>query len=339
MSATPSAAWHAAVPKLLPEQVAQANRLRAAGRRAALAWAGRRVALQLRDDAAPPPPPAWQFAIEWPRLRAQVQADALDPLMPGIDDSLAGADEPVRRAIAEQLMSVLAAAMPGLDGATPRVLPCRPGHRTAWRLGFDLRDEDVGSCAAIELGFDTAEAWETVLRLWHRLAQPMPAAGLPMTLRFRIGRTHLPQAAFARLGTGDVILLDRLPTQGGRWQAQLLAGAHRMPWASGVMQGDTIVLQKTEPPAAQAAPPTDRLGVELSFEIGRTTMPLGALTRLAPGYVFELGTTPEGDIVEITTQGRTIGLGRLVLVGDAVGVRVTSLSLDAPPPDAPAPGG
>lgn len=66
--------------------------------------------------------------------------------------------------------------------------------------------------------------------------------------------------------------------------------------------------------------------VTLTVELGRLSLPLSRLADLKPGDVLELnrhGREP----VEITSAGRTVARGDLVLIGDELGVRVTSVFL------------
>lgn len=66
--------------------------------------------------------------------------------------------------------------------------------------------------------------------------------------------------------------------------------------------------------------------VTLTVELGRISVPLGRLAGLKPGEVLELnrhGREP----VEVTSGGRTVARGDLVLIGDELGVRVTTVLL------------
>lgn len=68
----------------------------------------------------------------------------------------------------------------------------------------------------------------------------------------------------------------------------------------------------------------DDLPVRVLFELGRARLSFAELTRVAPGYVFDLG-HPVGDVVDIVVGGRRIGRGELVRIGRNVGVRVRKL--------------
>jgi type III secretion protein Q len=81
---------------------------------------------------------------------------------------------------------------------------------------------------------------------------------------------------------------------------------------------------KASPIGTNAA--LDHIEVTLTFELGRRTIDLRALRTMAPGHVFDLGRDPEGP-VDIIANGKTIGAGEIVRIGETIGVRVTRLFL------------
>ena len=70
------------------------------------------------------------------------------------------------------------------------------------------------------------------------------------------------------------------------------------------------------------------LPVRLSLDLGNVEMPMSELGALQPGYVFELGEPLDGAPVTLRANDRVIGRGELVLIGDELGVRLTSLQRD-----------
>lgn len=62
----------------------------------------------------------------------------------------------------------------------------------------------------------------------------------------------------------------------------------------------------------------------LSVEVGRVQMPVREVMELGPGSVVELNRAA-GEPVEIYANGRCIGHGEIVVVGDQFGVRITEL--------------
>jgi flagellar motor switch protein FliN/FliY len=69
--------------------------------------------------------------------------------------------------------------------------------------------------------------------------------------------------------------------------------------------------------------PTE-LPVRLSVEIGRVRMSVGDLMKLAPGNLLELNVSPEQG-VDLVVNGKKVGRGELIRMGDLLGVRILSL--------------
>ena len=72
-------------------------------------------------------------------------------------------------------------------------------------------------------------------------------------------------------------------------------------------------------------PDLDDLPVRLVFELGRVELSLGELQRLAPGALVPLG-RPLDESLDIMANGRRLGRGTLVQIGESLGVRIVSLA-------------
>lgn len=72
-------------------------------------------------------------------------------------------------------------------------------------------------------------------------------------------------------------------------------------------------------------PDLDDLPVRLVFEVGRVELSLGELQRLAPGALVPLG-RPLEEPLDIMANGRRLGRGTLVQIGESLGVRIVSLA-------------
>jgi flagellar motor switch protein FliN/FliY len=64
------------------------------------------------------------------------------------------------------------------------------------------------------------------------------------------------------------------------------------------------------------------IGVELSLEVGRTTMNIRRLLQLNVGSVVELE-RPAGDPLDVFVNGRLVAHGEVVMVNEHYGVRFT----------------
>ena len=94
-----------------------------------------------------------------------------------------------------------------------------------------------------------------------------------------------------------------------------------------------VVGERAERPTAAARPPGEVLldvQVEVTIELGRTTMSLREIVDLHPGDVIELGRSADAP-VDLTADGLRIGRGRVVVIGEQYGVRI----VDADEPDGP----
>ena len=69
---------------------------------------------------------------------------------------------------------------------------------------------------------------------------------------------------------------------------------------------------------------TTELPVLLTVEVGRLRMSVGALMAITPGNLLELNVSPEQG-VDLLLNGKKVGRGELVRMGDVLGVRVLSL--------------
>jgi type III secretion protein Q len=78
-------------------------------------------------------------------------------------------------------------------------------------------------------------------------------------------------------------------------------------------------------PTEFSDPDLDDLPVRLVFELGRVELSLGELQRLAPGALVPLG-RPVDEPLDIMANGRRLGRGTLVQIGESLGVRIVSIA-------------
>ncbi len=89
---------------------------------------------------------------------------------------------------------------------------------------------------------------------------------------------------------------------------------------------------QAKPESCGAPPPNltpvsvEELPVELRFDAGSIDVDLEELSRMQPGYVFELERPLSERTIRIIANGALIGHGELVVIGDHLGVRLTALS-------------
>lgn len=67
------------------------------------------------------------------------------------------------------------------------------------------------------------------------------------------------------------------------------------------------------------------IGISLLFEVGRQEMPLKQLRSLQAGYVFELPANAARPVT-VRANGKAIGRGELVKIGERIGVRLVEMN-------------
>ncbi len=179
------------------------------------------------------------------------------------------------------------------------------------------------------------------------LAAPIrrePIADLTTTIAFRCGHTSLRLSEFAILEPGCGITLDdttlsfqKIVAVVAERFAQTCTWTTIKPALDGPLlrpldattllySTDARVTDPAQKPNQPARSGTvDEVPVQLVFELGRMEIQLAELETLQAGYVFELG-KPLGQSVDILANGKRVGTGELVRVGEAIGVRVSKLS-------------
>jgi len=159
-------------------------------------------------------------------------------------------------------------------------------------------------------------------------------ADFPLVAAGEIGSLRIPAKLLRSARPGDVLLPEDAPLARG----QLVLAVGDRLWASADLAGDRLLLRgrfrpRPNPlehthmtaPTEPAQPPPDAslddVEVTLVFECGRWPITIGALRSIGEGHIFELGRPVDGP-VDILVNGRRIGRGDIVRVGDTLGVRL-----------------
>ncbi|WP_189644483.1 type III secretion system cytoplasmic ring protein SctQ [Mesorhizobium sp. M9A.F.Ca.ET.002.03.1.2] len=111
--------------------------------------------------------------------------------------------------------------------------------------------------------------------------------------------------------------------------AALTAGGPQLlaaPTAIAGSKWEWTMNQNTPPHADQTLEEStlDELPVALAFELGRTAMPLREVRQLAPGAIVPLAHVTE-ETVDIIANGKRIGRGEIVRIGESLGVRIARM--------------
>lgn len=79
-------------------------------------------------------------------------------------------------------------------------------------------------------------------------------------------------------------------------------------------------------PIQELADLTD-VAVDVEVELGRKIMTIAQILQLGPDSVVRMGRSA-GDNIDILIGGALVGYGEIVIIEDAVGVRITDFSLE-----------
>lgn len=79
-----------------------------------------------------------------------------------------------------------------------------------------------------------------------------------------------------------------------------------------------------EPSVEREQPSLEKLPIQLVVEVSRLKMTLEELIKLSPGSLLELPVAPE-EGVDLVINGKKMGKGELVKMGDMMGLRITKL--------------
>ncbi|MEQ7921737.1 type III secretion system cytoplasmic ring protein SctQ [Xanthomonas sp. WHRI 1810A] len=181
----------------------------------------------------------------------------------------------------------------------------------------------------------SAESAQLIADLLDRHAAPArhPLFGLRLPLKVENGEAPLSVAELHSLRPGDVLMLDDGPPAQVRL---VLAGRLQ---ARAELKGDTARLLEppTPVPLMKDAPMTetadantldstlDALPLTLVCQVGSVELSLAQLRELGAGSLVQLAPQLH-DSVDLMVNGRRVGQGQLVKIGDGLGVRLLSFA-------------
>jgi len=217
----------------------------------------------------------------------------------------------------------------------------------------DTSSELSDSLTTITLGFtvttETGQTTSGLLRMSPDIVRrllantgwrdPAPLAGiwkaLPVKLRIEMHGARFPLEELTAAEIGDVLVLGGLShcwrnlqvvaedsiDLKRRWSAEYDGERLRINAALPYVSTESSMQDpSTTDPGALAG-----VGVTVDFELGSTSLPLGELANLKPGYVFELSGNLNQVRVIIRANGTRVGYGELVAVGDVLAVQLLSV--------------
>lgn len=229
-------------------------------------------------------------------------------------------------------------------GVDIRVQPAEPKERPTNLNSITLAFELDGEAHPLRVCLSTAAA-KRLLPLFDRCfpMQRALAGGVMVGLNLTVGTQILTLGEWRSLRLGDVVMLESFASSDEPEGAALSVGDRfgcsiSLRADSVCLKGPLIPLTyfqvsnpsfeenlMSEPPVD--TPNLDALPVRLTCELGKLEMSLGELRELGEGSVLPMQRRPER-AVDLIVNGRRMGHGRLVTIGDDIGVQIERLSLD-----------
>ncbi|MGE7991689.1 type III secretion system cytoplasmic ring protein SctQ [Pseudomonas sp. NPDC089554] len=203
-------------------------------------------------------------------------------------------------------------------------------------LQLELRVTIDGTPMPVQLRSD-AEGWAVLLDALDRYIAPAPLdlGPLPLLLQVDAGEAWLTLAELRSLLPGDVVMLEPWAEAQVRLHlgGQLMLKAQRDGQRLRLLETPNVLavvkersMSDVEVGADGLDSSLDELQLKLVCQVGSVELSFAQLRELGVGSVLELAPRMhEG--VDLMINGRRVGQGQLVKVGDGLGVRVLSFAV------------
>ncbi|MBR3880806.1 MAG: type III secretion system cytoplasmic ring protein SctQ [Mailhella sp.] len=147
---------------------------------------------------------------------------------------------------------------------------------------------------------------------------------LPLELAFESGYLFLNRNDAEALASGDVLIPEVWYSSENRTLLRLCRGGTPPLTAFCSFADGKAVLESPLSSEVEPDMPNEHndIDIRLSFELDRTTITLGELSSLAPGYVFPLACDAQTPVT-IRANGKAIARGRLVDMDGTLGVQIS----------------
>jgi type III secretion protein Q len=283
-----------------------------------------------------------EFAVDGAPGTLMVSRSLITALVGALDPDL-GVDHLPPHHLALLLELALSDALSRLERglgsqlAIGSVGKCADAANEVAALAFRIAVDGLGAFAA-ELSLPPRHAIHLAQFLDRCAGGVVAEIELPVPVCVRVGAVTCALGEIATLEPGDVVMADR-SCHGGQTAVAVLAEHLATP-----VELTVDGAQLTAPPVrvegsfwewsmesgadrSQAGPEKtdlDDIPVKLLFELGRVELSLAEVRQLAPGALIAMPRLLE-ESVDISANGRRIGRGSLVRIGNNLGVRITKL--------------
>lgn len=235
----------------------------------------------------------------------------------------------------EPLEALLGGSVPGgsLPGEGLRVVPVMPSTTDAPSrmsiLGIDIAIGEAPPLAASLHMSEAAAARVAMLLERHARLAPDPLDMLRLPLTVEAADAPLILSELRSLQPGDVVMLDCLPDRlmllrlGDSLQTRARRTGDSLEcltplYAVNPDRNDVMTQTAT---ASDLDVSLDDLPIRLVCQIGSVELSLAQLREMGPGSLLQLNAGAQ-DGVDLMVNGRRVGRGELVTIGDGLGVRL-----------------
>jgi type III secretion system YscQ/HrcQ family protein len=196
-----------------------------------------------------------------------------------------------------------------------------------------LCSDATGVCARAVLCAHTPGLWRQLEAGIRRSAPPALAPRTRLEAAITLAPVALDVREYAQLRTGDTLVFADSGCLGAvaAWLStgtrEPLVGVHLCGRQGRIVAHSTkeaaMEMKDALPECMHNGSPAQRATVQITAVLGRVDLPWHALDAVEAGYVFELPCEPERSSVQLYAGRRLAGEGRLVSVGERLGVCVT----------------
>ncbi|WP_434681729.1 type III secretion system cytoplasmic ring protein SctQ [Pseudomonas sp. D4-18] len=230
----------------------------------------------------------------------------------------------------EPLEALLGASLAG-EGL--RVVPVTPLRTDApprmVPLAIDIRIGEAAPLAASLHMSESGAARIAALLEHHARSAPDPLETLRLPLAVQAADAPLTLGELRSLQPGDVVMLDCLPEHqlllrlGDSLQTRARRAGDKLECLTPLIavnpdRNDVMTQTAT---ASDLDVSLDDLPIKLVCQIGSVELSLAQVREMGPGSLLQLGSTAH-DGVDLMVNGRRVGRGELVTIGDGLGVRL-----------------
>lgn len=180
------------------------------------------------------------------------------------------------------------------------------------------------------------QAWTSLFAETMRPTRDSRWQEIDVEVSIDVGTTELRLDEWQRVRPGDVVLLDHCLYDPRHAKGSAILSLGGRPLFRGRFQEESLQLlefphevlgESMEEEVDNPEPPTveiDALPINLTVEVSRLKMTVQELSQLSVGSILTLDQSPQAGVT-LLVNGKRVGRGELVAVGEALGVRIVSL--------------